>query len=119
MPYHVVYDDQCNLCSAGVDILKSLDWQGQFDYIPMSDTDALHRFDIIPASCELGMYLIDAQQPERKWQGSEAVEEITRLLPAGDLFISLYRAIPGAKSLGDRAYEQIRDHRYEWFGRRS
>jgi predicted DCC family thiol-disulfide oxidoreductase YuxK len=65
------------------------------------------------------MYLIDAQQPERKWQGSEAVEEITRLLPAGDLFISLYRAIPGAKSLGDRAYEQIRDHRYEWFGRRS
>lgn len=119
MLYQIIYDDHCNLCSTGVDILKRLDVQGLFDYIPMSDTFALQTFNLTPASCEIGMYLIDTQQPERRWQGSEAVEKITQLLPGGDLFINLYRAIPGAKWLGDRTYEQIRDHRYEWFGRKS
>ena len=32
--------------------------------------------------------------------------------------MTLYQAIPSLKALGDRAYEQIRDHRYQWFGKR-
>ncbi|MEY3403348.1 MAG: hypothetical protein RLZZ86_2964, partial [Cyanobacteriota bacterium] len=30
-----------------------------------------------------------------------------------------YRALPGMKWAGDRFYEQIRDHRYTLFGKRS
>jgi hypothetical protein len=35
------------------------------------------------------------------------------------VWLALYRNFPGLKFLGDRGYEQIRDHRYEWFGRRN
>lgn len=119
MRYHVIYDGNCNLCSNLVQILETLDRGEQFDYTPMQDEAAIRRFEITPQDCEMGMILIDAQSPERRWQGSDAAEEIGRLLPAGELFVQVYRAIPGVKWLGDRAYEQIRDNRYEWFGKRS
>ena len=70
---------------------------------------------------ENGVYpytiLIDGEQPEKRWQGSNAAEEIARLLPLGDVFIAAYRAIPGMKWIGDRSYEQVRDNRYNWFGK--
>ena len=36
----------------------------------------------------------------------------------GDVFVQAYRALPGAKKGGDRAYEFIRDNRYQLFGKR-
>ena len=36
----------------------------------------------------------------------------------GNLFIAAYRTLPGIKWIGDRTYEQIRDNRYNWFGKR-
>jgi predicted DCC family thiol-disulfide oxidoreductase YuxK len=65
------------------------------------------------------MILIDASSPERRWQGSDAAEEIGNLLPPGNIFVSVYRAMPGMKWMGDRVYEQVRDNRYSWFGKRS
>ena len=59
----------------------------------------------------------DDTVPER-WQGSDAAEEIGRLLPMGEVFVQAYRALPGAKKGGDRAYEFIRDNRYQLFGKR-
>jgi predicted DCC family thiol-disulfide oxidoreductase YuxK len=67
----------------------------------------------------MGMILIDAHSPKRRWQGSDAAEEIGRLLPVSDVFVSAYRAMPGMKWLGDRVYEQVRDNRYTLFGKRS
>lgn len=67
----------------------------------------------------MGMILIDANNPARRWQGSDAAEEIANLLPMGEGAIAFYRSLPGVKWLGDRAYEQIRDNRYPWFGKRS
>ncbi|NEO32053.1 MAG: DUF393 domain-containing protein [Symploca sp. SIO3C6] len=119
MQYHVIYDGNCNLCVTLVQQLEKLD-QGQlFDYVPMQDQETLNSFGITPQDCEMGMILIDASSPERRWQGSEAAEEIGRLLPGGNVFTSLYRSLPGIKWFGDRAYEQIRDNRYSWFGKRS
>ena len=56
----------------------------------------------------------------RKVGGKVAMqqEEITNLLPMGNVFIATYRSLPGMKWIGDRAYEQIRDNRYNWFGKR-
>jgi predicted DCC family thiol-disulfide oxidoreductase YuxK len=65
------------------------------------------------------MILIDANEPQRRWQGSDAAEEIGRLLPLGSIFVDAYRALPGAKWVGDRIYAQIRDNRYTLFGKRS
>lgn len=118
MQYYVVFDGKCNLCTNFAQLLKQFDRDQIFAYIPMQDESTLAKFNITPTDCEAGMILIDAHQPETRWQGSEAAEEIARLLPLGDMFISAYRAIPGMKWLGDRSYEQIRDNRYQWFGER-
>ena len=117
--YQVVYDNKCNLCSTFAQLLKQFDREQTFNYIPMQDESALAQYGITTKDCEAGMILIDTNQPERRWQGSEAAEEVARLLPLGEAFIAAYRAIPGMKWLGDRSYEQIRDNRYEWFGERN
>ncbi|MBE9128296.1 MULTISPECIES: thiol-disulfide oxidoreductase DCC family protein [unclassified Coleofasciculus] len=119
MKYHVIYDGNCNLCVTLVQLLENLDKGQQFDYLPMQDETTCANFGITPQDCEMGMILIDASLPERRWQGSDAAEEIGRLLPMGDVFVSAYRAMPGMKWAGDRTYEQVRDNRYSWFGKRS
>ncbi|MEA5520525.1 DCC1-like thiol-disulfide oxidoreductase family protein [Limnoraphis robusta Tam1] len=118
MTYHVIYDGNCNLCVTLVQFLENLDQGQQFQYIPMQNEAELKRFGITSTDCEQGMILIDANNPERRWQGSDAAEEIGNLLPAGNLFVSAYRALPGLKWTGDRFYEQVRDNRYQWFGQR-
>ncbi|MEL6494766.1 MAG: DCC1-like thiol-disulfide oxidoreductase family protein [Cyanobacteria bacterium J06623_7] len=119
MKYQVVYDSKCNLCATFAQLLKQFDREQTFTYLPMQDETKLAQYGITPADCEAGMILIDNHNPDQQWQGSAAAEEIARLLPLGEAFIAAYRAIPGMKWLGDRSYEQIRDHRYEWFGERT
>jgi predicted DCC family thiol-disulfide oxidoreductase YuxK len=119
MTYNVIYDGNCNLCVTLVQLLENLDKGQLFEYIPMQDEETLKNFGVTPQDCEMGMILIDASSPQRRWQGSNAAEEIGRLLPGGDVFVSAYRAMPGMKWMGDGAYEQIRDNRYNWFGKRS
>lgn len=119
MQHHVIYDGNCNLCVTLVKLLEKLDQGQRFNYIPMQDTASLTPWQITPQDCELGMILIQAEPPHQRWQGSDAAEEIGKLLPGGDVFVNAYRAIPGAKWTGDRIYAQVRDHRYTLFGKRS
>lgn len=118
MSYYVIYDGNCNLCVTLVQVLENLDRGQMFHYTPMQDLKTLSQFGITSQDCEMGMILIDANAPERRWQGSEAAEEIGHLLPAGDAFVAAYRALPGVKWVGDRIYEQVRDNRYTIFGKR-
>ncbi len=118
MKYHVIYDGTCNLCVTFARVLEQFDSGKIFDYIPMQDESNLAKFGITTEDCQRGMILINGNQPEQRWHGSDAAEEIACLLPLGDAFIAAYRAIPGMKWLGDRYYEQIRDNRYQWFGKR-
>jgi predicted DCC family thiol-disulfide oxidoreductase YuxK len=119
MSYYVIYDGNCNLCVTLVQILETLDKGELFRYASMQDEQTLTHWGITPQDCELGMILIDAKDPAKRWQGSAAAEEIGRLLPLGSLFVEIYRALPGVKLVGDKLYEQIRDHRYILFGKRS
>jgi predicted DCC family thiol-disulfide oxidoreductase YuxK len=119
MSYNVIYDGNCNLCVTLVQLLENIDRGELFEYIPMQDLEGLNRFGITAEDCEMGMILIDAKVPEKRWQGSDAAEEIGRILPGGEVFVAAYRAMPGMKWMGDRAYEQIRDNRYTLFGKRS
>ncbi|BAZ38527.1 hypothetical protein NIES4101_44640 [Calothrix sp. NIES-4101] len=118
MSYYVIYDGNCNLCVTLVQLLENLDQGKLFSYVPMQDNKTLLQWEIAPEEGRMGMILIDANMPNRRWQGSDAAEEIGRLLPMGNVFVDLYRALPGMKWMGDRFYEQIRDHRYTLFGRR-
>ncbi|MEH2260878.1 thiol-disulfide oxidoreductase DCC family protein [Nostoc sp.] len=119
MNYYVIYDGNCNLCVTLVRSLETLDQGKLFRYSPMQDEQTLLKWGISAQDCEQGMILIDGNQPQRRWQGSNAAEEIGRLLPAGSIFVDAYRALPGMKWAGDRFYEQIRDNRYALFGKRS
>ncbi|MGC8713880.1 MAG: thiol-disulfide oxidoreductase DCC family protein [Leptodesmis sp.] len=118
MRYYVIYDGNCNLCVTLVQWLETCDRGQQFLYIPMQDEKALSQFQITAQDCEQGMILLEADRPERRWQGSAAAEEIGNLLPAGNLFVAAYRALPGLKWSGDRIYAQVRDNRYTLFGKR-
>ncbi|MCC5639540.1 DCC1-like thiol-disulfide oxidoreductase family protein [Nostoc sp. CHAB 5844] len=119
MNYYVIYDGNCNLCVTLVQFLETLDQGKLFRYASMQDEPTLTQWGITSQDCQQGMILIDANAPERRWQGSDAAEEIGKLLPMGSLFVDAYRAIPGIKWAGDRFYEQIRDHRYTLFGKRA
>ncbi|MCL6434999.1 MAG: DCC1-like thiol-disulfide oxidoreductase family protein [Leptolyngbyaceae cyanobacterium HOT.MB2.61] len=118
MTYYVIYDGNCNLCVTLVQLLENLDRGRQFQYIPMQDEEGLSRLKITAQDCEMGMILVNANFPEQRWQGSDAAEEIGRLLPMGEVFVKAYRALPGMKWTGDRVYEQVRDNRYALFGKR-
>lgn len=118
-PYTVIYDGQCNLCSNLVQVLEQIDQGKLFQYLPMQDEAGLAQFNVTAEACEMGMILIDNNQPDRRWQGSDAAEEIGRLLPTGNVFVTAYRNLPGMKWVGDRVYAQVRDNRYALFGRRS
>jgi predicted DCC family thiol-disulfide oxidoreductase YuxK len=119
MNYYVIYDGNCNLCVTLVQLLETLDQGKLFRYASMQDAQTLEQWSITPTDCEMGMILIDAGTPTRRWQGSDAAEEIGRLLPMGSIFVDAYRALPGVKWVGDRFYEQIRDNRYTLFGKRA
>ncbi|MDV2991330.1 MAG: hypothetical protein N4J56_000984 [Chroococcidiopsis sp. SAG 2025] len=116
--YIVIFDGNCNLCTTLVQLLEKLDQGQKFRYVSMQDETALQQLGITSQDCELGMILIDANTPNRRWQGTAAAEEIGRLLPMGEIFVNAYRSLPGLKWMGDRTYEQIRDNRYTLFGKR-
>jgi predicted DCC family thiol-disulfide oxidoreductase YuxK len=116
--YHIIYDGNCNLCATFTQLLAKFDTQQQFDYVPMQDQLTLQRFNVTEQDCQMGMILIEAQNPQNRWQGSNAAEEIVRLLPMGKALIEAYRLLPGGKWIGDRTYEHIRDHRYALLGKR-
>ena len=115
--YAVIYDGNCNLCITLVKLLEHLDKGQRFHYVPMQDDKALQAWQITSDDCELGMILLNQDDPQQRWQGSDAAEEIGRLLPMGKLFVQAYRALPGAKTAGDGFYSFIRDNRYSLFGR--
>lgn len=116
--FYVIYDGFCNLCVNLVKLLEQLDQGKTFQYVPMQAEETLQNLGVQPKDCEQGMILLDAADLSRRWQGSDAAEEIGRILPMGFLFVEAYRRLPGLKWMGDRLYEQVRDNRYDWFGGR-
>lgn len=116
--YCVIYDGDCNLCTTLVQWLEWLDQGQRFRYVPMQDVETIQHFNVTSTDCELGMLLIDEGNPQRRWQGSDAAEEIGALMPLGIMFITVYRGLPGLKRMGDKFYSFIRDNRYGLFGRR-
>ncbi len=118
MRYTVIYDGDCNLCSNLVQLLETIDRGNKFHYISMQDQAGLEPYEITAEDCEAGMILLDQENRNLRWQGADAAEEIGRSLPLGHLFVTAYRSLPGVKALGDGVYGQVRDNRYDWFGRR-
>ncbi|MFN5835272.1 MAG: thiol-disulfide oxidoreductase DCC family protein [Pseudanabaena sp.] len=118
MSYTVIYDGDCNLCANFVSILEKYDRGRQFCYIALQVQEKLNILNVTPKDCEMGMILLDSANSMSRWQGSEAAEEIVRRLPMGASLIAAYRSLFPLKAMGDAAYIQIRDRRYQLFGKR-
>lgn len=121
--YYVIYDGLCNLCVTLVKLLEGLDGGQRFLYVSMQDEATLTPLEVTGEDCEMGMILINADCLKQRWQGSDAAEEIGRLLslraiPLGAIFIGAYQALPALKQTGDRLYAFVRDNRYQLFGKR-
>jgi Protein of unknown function, DUF393. len=106
------------LCGIGAVVGKIRSRQN-FCLQPHAECGDLARFQLAIADMVLGVMLIDLNCPSIRWQGSSAIEEIAKLLPNAAPFVHLYLQIKPIKWLGDRTYEQIRNHRYALFGKRS
>lgn len=117
--YLIIYDGRCQLCSGWVAALYKLEGGRWLSYLPMQDEAALAQWGITPVTCQQGVILIDQNRPERRWQGTAALEQLASLLPGVAPVVAAYQRLPGLKAIGDACYVQIRDHRYEWFGERS
>ena len=115
---YVIYDGSCNLCVNLVKVLERLDQGQRFRYIPMQDEATLALLDVTPQTCQAGMIVIDKENPQQRWQGSDAAEKIGQLLPLSQPAVAAYLAVPGLKAAGDRVYAQVRDNRYQIFGKR-
>lgn len=115
MKHYIIYDGQCNLCVNAVRFLENIDKGKLFNYVPMQDEKTLTQWGITSQQCQQGMILIN-HDFSQMWQGSNAIEEIGKLLPT-NTFVDIYRGLPGMKWLGDKFYEQIRDNRYTLFGK--
>jgi predicted DCC family thiol-disulfide oxidoreductase YuxK len=116
--YTVIYDGRCNLCVSLVQILEQLDRGQQFVYLPMQDEKALSYWQITPSDCQAGMIVIDNAEPNRRWQGAAAAEQLATVFPLAAPLLAIYRQVPGVKPLGEQVYAQVRDNRYAWFGGR-
>jgi predicted DCC family thiol-disulfide oxidoreductase YuxK len=119
MAYAVIYDGNCNLCVSWVRLLEQLERGQQFVYVPMQDSQRLSGWEIEPIDCNAGMIFLNLADRSQRWQGSAAAEAIAEQFPLGKPLVALYRGLPGLKVVGDSAYCQIRDNRYDWFGGRS
>ena len=115
--YYVIYDGNCNLCVSLVKLLEKLDEGETFNYAAMQEAEVLYSLGITEEDCQKGMILLSPRTPREKWQGSDAVEEIAKILPTGETFIKFYRLLPGFKNMGDGLYRYIRDNRYSLFGK--
>ena len=110
MSYYLIHDPNCPTCRPFIQLLQSFDRGQLFTCISLEDRERLRDFGLTVEECQQkGLILINVNEPSQRWYGSEAVEEIVNVLPMGHLLIATYRAMPGAKPLGDSVYAALKD----------
>lgn len=110
MSYYLIHDPNCPTCGPFIQLLQSLDGGKLFTCISLENSERLRDFELTVEECkQKGLILISADEPFKRWYGSEAIEEIINVLPMGYLLIATYRAMPGAKPIGDRVYVTLKN----------
>ncbi len=110
MSYYLIHDPNCPTCGPFIQLLQSFDRGQIFTCISLENQEKLREFGLTVEECQQkGLILINANLPSQRWYGSEAIEEIVTVLPMGDFLIATYRAMPGAKPIGDSVYVTLKD----------
>lgn len=111
MPFRVLYDEQCEICQAGVTWLRFLDRSGVVKNEPLnperlSSIDC--RLDAEACARELHVLGPDGEL----WVGGAAVRRLARLFPATWL-VGAALELPVLSWVSDRFYSFVARHRYE------
>jgi len=112
----ILFDGVCNLCNAAVQFVIARDPRGHFKFAALqSETgrEVVRRFGL-PLDRLDTMVLVEG---DRCYSQSEAALRIASRLKGAWPLVGVLRVIP--RSLRERLYQLVADHRYQWFGRRS
>jgi predicted DCC family thiol-disulfide oxidoreductase YuxK len=108
--YTLVYDGTCGVCTRIAGVLRRWDSSGQIDIVASQAPGVMERFPWIPARAfSEAMQLVGPGNAT--WQGSEAVEQLLRILPRGRLITWVFR-VPFVRGLADRFYRWFARNRY-------
>jgi predicted DCC family thiol-disulfide oxidoreductase YuxK len=111
----VLFDGVCNLCSGFVQFVLPRDEAGQYRFASLqSDAgQALLAEHDLPRDELESVVLIEDGESHVK---SAAIIRIATGLGGAYRLLSPFRYVP--RSLRDRIYDFVADHRYRWFGKK-
>ncbi len=93
-----------------IQLLQSYDRGQLFTCISLDNPEILRELGLTVEECkQKGLILINTNEPSKRWFGSEAIEKVVNVLPMGSFLIATYRAMPGAKPIGDHVYVTLKD----------
>lgn len=108
LKFKVFYDEQCEICQAGISWLKLLDKKGQIDPRPISETSILDD-GLALDQCLQQLHIIE---PDGTVQvGWSAVSRLARLFPATWVIGALGQLFP-FRLLSQRVYGFVARNRY-------
>lgn len=109
--FRVLYDEQCEICQAGVTWLRLLDRRGIVQNEPMSP-ERLASLDsrLDAEACARELHVLGPSG--ELWVGGAAVRRLARLFPATWLFGAALE-LPVLSWASDVAYSFVARHRYE------
>lgn len=110
-PFRVFYDEQCEICQAGVTWLRVLDPFGLVRNEPM-DPERLASIDprLNAEACARELHVLGPKG--ELWVGGAAVRRLARLFPA-TWVIGAGLELPVLCQLSDAAYRFVATHRYQ------
>ncbi len=113
-PYLLLFDGVCNLCDGAVQFVLKHDTQGRihFGSIQSEAGSQLYRQHGLDPEKPHTMLFIS---PKGAFHQSDAALEIADQLGLPWSLAKVFKVIP--KTLRDRAYRFVADHRYQWFGK--
>jgi predicted DCC family thiol-disulfide oxidoreductase YuxK len=106
----LLYDDDCRFCRASARAIAALDRRGSFAILPLDDPAAAALLASVPA--ERRCKSMSVVQPDG-WvlSAGDALIELTRVLPGGELLASAAWRNRGLRRLFDRGYRLVADRR--------
>ena len=114
MKWIMFFDGDCGLCSRSIRMLSSIDSRDHLRFASLQgETSARHQLGA-HASLTNGCMVVMRGSDSRVFLQSEAVFEIFRALGGCWKLLLVGQLIP--KTLRDRLYQYIADHRISWFG---
>jgi predicted DCC family thiol-disulfide oxidoreductase YuxK len=109
----LLYDGHCAFCCKSVALVRRLDWLDELGYVDVRDPEQMQRCHVAVAPERLleEMHLL-TPDGSRVYHGFGALRWMAWRLPAL-WFLAPLMYLPGAASVGQRAYLWIARHRFQ------